>query len=89
MEVSVASFEDIFDRVMEGKGIIAFRDLEALLTRLGFTLARTSGSHRIYRHPKVSRHINIQPIGKDAKPYQIRQLRSIIKEFNLKLEDRP
>jgi hypothetical protein len=37
--------------------------------------------------PDVSRPINIQPGGKDAKPYQIRQLRDIIREFGLKLED--
>jgi hypothetical protein len=33
------------------------------------------------------RPVNIQRAGKDAKPYQIRQIRDIIVEFQLSLED--
>jgi predicted RNA binding protein YcfA (HicA-like mRNA interferase family) len=73
------------DRVMRGRGAIAFRDLERLLIALGFRHDRTSGSHRIYVHPKVTRPLSIQPQGKDAKPYQVRQLRAMIEEFGLKL----
>jgi predicted RNA binding protein YcfA (HicA-like mRNA interferase family) len=54
---------------------------------LGFRLNRVSGSHHIYVHPEVSRPMNVQSVGKDAKPYQIRQLRDIIEEFGLRLED--
>jgi predicted RNA binding protein YcfA (HicA-like mRNA interferase family) len=70
-----------------GAGTVSFRDLQRLLITLGFRLDRISGSHHIYLHPDVSRPINIQPAGKDAKPYQIRQLRDMIREFGLKLED--
>lgn len=77
---------EVFDRVMGGGGAIPFRDLERFLGHLGFKLARVKGSHHIYRHPKVSRHLNIQPVGKDAKRYQINQLRNIIVEFGLSLE---
>jgi predicted RNA binding protein YcfA (HicA-like mRNA interferase family) len=75
----------ILDRVMEGRGSISFRDLERLLLALGFMHDRTSGSHRIYIHPTVTRPLSVQPQGKDAKPYQVRQLRVMIEEFNLKL----
>jgi predicted RNA binding protein YcfA (HicA-like mRNA interferase family) len=75
----------VLDRVMRGRGAIAFRDLERLLIALGFRHDRTSGSHRIYVHPKVTRPLSIQPQGKDAKPYQVRQLRAMIEEFGLKL----
>ena len=74
-----------FDRVMEGQGTIAFRDFERLLIALGFRHDRTSGSHRIYVHPKATRPLSVQPRGKDAKPYQVRQLRAMIEEFGLKL----
>jgi predicted RNA binding protein YcfA (HicA-like mRNA interferase family) len=74
-------------KVMEGRATISFRDLQRLLLALGFRLDRISGSHHVYLHPDVSRPINIQPAGKDAKPYQIRQLRDIVREFGLKLED--
>ena len=74
-----------FDRVMEGRGSVSFRDFERLLVALGFTHERTSGSHRIYVHPRVNRPLSVQPKGKDAKPYQVRQLRTMIEEFDLKL----
>ncbi|HEY7551721.1 MAG TPA: type II toxin-antitoxin system HicA family toxin [Hyphomicrobiaceae bacterium] len=75
----------VLDRVKEGQGTISFRDFERLLLALGFRLDRTSGSHRIYLHPQVSRPFSVQPRGNDAKPYQVRQLREMIEEFNLKL----
>jgi predicted RNA binding protein YcfA (HicA-like mRNA interferase family) len=77
----------IFDAVLQGQGMITFQALQRLLNGLGFRLDRVSGSHRIYVHPDVPRPINIQPVGKDAKPYQVRQLRDMIEEFGLKLED--
>ena len=75
----------VLDRVMEGRGSIPFRDFERLLQALGFRHDRTSGSHRIYVNPKVNRPLSVQPQGKDAKPYQVRQLRAMIEEFKLKL----
>jgi predicted RNA binding protein YcfA (HicA-like mRNA interferase family) len=70
---------------MEGRGSVTFRDLENLRAALGFRHDRTSGSHRIYVHSRVSRPFSVQPRGKDAKPYQLRQLRAMIVEFELKL----
>lgn len=83
----MASDKKIFDAIVGGRGgTIAFRDLEHLLRSLGFRLDRISGSHHIYVHPRVSRPLSIQPIGKDAKRYQIKQLDDMIKEFKLQLE---
>ena len=76
-----------FDAVTQGQGVISFNDLQRLLIKLGFRLHRISGSHHIYVHPAVPRPVNIQSAGKDAKPYQVRQLRDIINEFGLNLED--
>jgi predicted RNA binding protein YcfA (HicA-like mRNA interferase family) len=81
----MAKPDKVLDRVIEGKGVIAFRDFERLLLALGFRHDRTSGSHRIYLHPNVTRPLSVQPRGNDAKPYQVRQLRDIIEEFDLKL----
>jgi predicted RNA binding protein YcfA (HicA-like mRNA interferase family) len=81
----MAKRSKVFDRVMQGQGTIAFRDFERLLAALGFKHERTAGSHRIYIHPKATRPLSIQPRGKDAKPYQVRQLRAMIEEFGLKL----
>jgi predicted RNA binding protein YcfA (HicA-like mRNA interferase family) len=82
----MARLNRVLEQVLEGRGVVAFRDLERLLAALGFRLARISGSHRIYVHPRVPRPFSVQPIGKDAKPYQVRQLRDIIREFELTLE---
>ena len=85
-EVSMVGEEKILERILDGRGAVAFRDLERILRKLGFDLVRTRGSHHIYRHPKVPRHLNIQPIGTEAKPYQIKQLRDMIIEFKLAIE---
>jgi predicted RNA binding protein YcfA (HicA-like mRNA interferase family) len=81
----MANDKKTFDAVMNGRGSIAFRELEHLLGTLGFRLARISGSHRIYVHPRASRPLSVQPSGKDAKRYQIRQLCDIINELSLRL----
>ncbi len=65
---------------------VSFADLARLAEALGFVLARTTGSHRIFRHPVVG-IIPLQP-GRngDAKPYQIRQLIALAEEFKLTIE---
>jgi predicted RNA binding protein YcfA (HicA-like mRNA interferase family) len=75
------------ESVRQGGRNIAFRDLQRLLEKLGFRLTRVSGSHHIYIHPKVPRPMNVQAAGKDAKPYQVRQLRDMIEEFGSRLEE--
>lgn len=82
----MASDKKTLDAVLNGRGTIAFRDLEHLLLALGFTLARTGGSHRIYLHPAVGRPFPVQPDGKDAKRYQIRQLRDMILKYRLMID---
>lgn len=82
----MASDKKTLEAVLSGRGTIPFRDLEHLLRVLGFRNVRTSGSHHIYAHPAVPWLLNIQPIGKDAKRYQIRQLADIIREFGLGLD---
>lgn len=79
--------DPVLTKVLEGKGTVGFRDLQALLKRLGFALVRIKGSHHIYEHPKATRPLNVQPRGSEAKRYQVNQLRDMIKEFEL-LDDR-
>ncbi len=73
------------ETIKHGGANIAFRDFQ--MEELGFRLNRISGSHHIYIHPRVPRPMNIQAAGKDAKPYQVCQLRDIIEEFGLRLEE--
>ncbi|KQT31743.1 hypothetical protein ASG29_07430 [Sphingomonas sp. Leaf412] len=69
------------------RGTLSFRDFERLLTAFGFTHVRTVGSHRQYVHPRVQRPFPVQPDGKDAKRYQVREFLDMIAANRLEMED--
>ena len=61
---------------------ILFADLRAVLDRLGFQ-CRIKGDHFIYTKDGVEEIVNIQPTGNKAKPYQVKQVRSISLKYQL------
>jgi predicted RNA binding protein YcfA (HicA-like mRNA interferase family) len=63
-----------------------FADVCRLVEGFGFSLARVSGSHHIYVHPTVAELVNLQEVGGEAKPYQVRQFLRLIERHNLILE---
>jgi predicted RNA binding protein YcfA (HicA-like mRNA interferase family) len=66
---------------------VAFADLQSLVTGFGFQLRRVSGSHHVYGHPVIPQLVNLQDVGGQAKPYQIRQVLRLVEQYNLELED--
>jgi predicted RNA binding protein YcfA (HicA-like mRNA interferase family) len=62
-----------------------FDDLCALLRELGFE-ERIKGSHHIFRREAIHELINLQSDGKQAKIYQVRQVRDIILRYGLRGE---
>ncbi len=64
-------------------GQLAFREFVALIEAVGFRLARTKGSHRAYVHPDCPKLLVIQPMGKDAKRYQVREFLDMLEEYGL------
>jgi predicted RNA binding protein YcfA (HicA-like mRNA interferase family) len=62
---------------------VAFRDFIALIEAFGFEHARTVGSHRQYVHPLVPRPFPVQPDGKDAKRYQVREFLELVEVYGL------
>ncbi len=76
----------LYQKCLDQRGTLGFRDFEALLSDLGFELVRQSGSHRTYIHPDIERPFPVQVDGKDAKRYQVRQLRDMILRYGLKLQ---
>ncbi len=68
-------------------GALSFRDFERLILAAGFVLMRIRGSHRAYRHPGVDRLLVVQPRGKDAKPYQVRQFLDMLEAYSLAVEE--
>ncbi len=64
---------------------VSFRDFIALIEAFGFEHARTKGSHQSYKHPICPKLMVVQPLGKDAKRYQVRELLDLVREFELHL----
>lgn len=69
------------------RATLPFRDFERLLEAFGFRLDRTKGSHRQYVHPAVPFVLTVQPDGKDAKRYQVRQFLDMVAEFGLSMQE--
>lgn len=66
---------------------VNYRDFVAMVQAFGFRNIRTKGSHATYVHPACAAPLNLQPKGKDAKRYQIRNFLDIVREYGLTLED--
>jgi hypothetical protein len=76
----VSRLEKLLDKLLSGTAdaSFAFGDLRYILLRLGFE-EEITGSHHVYRYRgAVPERLVLQPSGKDAKPYQVRQVRETI-----------
>ncbi len=71
-------------RLLSGSsdGNIHFNEVTSILDRLGFNL-RIKGDHHIYTHENIPEIINIQPNGSMAKPYQVKQIRTILIRYGM------
>lgn len=74
----------LLQRILSGRADanIRFSDLCALLRRLGFD-ERIRGSHHVFTRDGLGEILNLQPIGSDAKVYQVRQVRLLILKHGL------
>ena len=61
---------------------IDFDDLRGLLLSFGFG-ERTKGSHHLFKKPGIEERVNLQRDGRNAKPYQVKQVRAVILKYNL------
>ena len=66
---------------------VDFRDFVAMVEAFGFTNHRTKGSHRTFGHPACPVLLVLQPKGKDAKRYQVREFLDMVEEFGLTMGD--
>ena len=80
----MAKYDKFFSRLLRGTSDanIAFEDLRHLLKRLGFA-ERIRGDHHIFTKEGVEEILNLQPKGSQAKPYQVKQVRSAIVKYRL------
>ena len=80
----MGKFDTLLLQILRGRSDknMLFTDLCWLLERLGFD-ERIKGSHHIFTHDDLEEIINIQPKGKHAKPYQVKQVRQLILKYRL------
>jgi hypothetical protein len=76
--------EKLLNRILQGNfQNIDFADLLKLAERFGFRLVRINGSHHILGHPEIQELLNLQKVGGQAKPYQVRQFLLLVEKHNL------
>ena len=76
--------EALRQKILSGRSDanIGFEELRSWLLRLGFT-EHVRGSHHLFRREGIRELINLQRDGRQAKPYQVRQVRQTILRNNL------
>jgi hypothetical protein len=80
--------EALLRRLLDGSVTnVAFVDAERLLRALGFEELRVKGSHHVYGRPGIAQQLNLQEIGGQAKPYQLRQLMALVRRYHLSIEE--
>lgn len=80
----MAKYDDLLRRILSGgsDANIPFAGLRHLLGRLGFN-ERIRGDHYIFTKDGVAEILNLQPKGRHAKPYQVKQVRGVIVKYRL------
>lgn len=61
---------------------IAFDELCTILKRLGFQV-RVRGDHHIFTKVGIVEIINLQPVEAKVKPYQLKQVRNLLRAYRL------
>jgi len=80
----MGQFEKLLVKILCGTDDkdIDFDELCKVLKTLGFEV-RIKGSHHIFYKEGIEEILNVQPDGAKAKPYQVKQVRSIILKYRL------
>ena len=83
----MSKYKKLFHLILEGRSDanIPFADLCHLLIRMGFE-ERIRGSHHIFRKAGVEEKINLQKDNRNAKIYQVKQIRNIILNYRLEVK---
>jgi hypothetical protein len=84
----MGKYAKLFLQLLSGRSDanIAFDDLRHILLRIGFA-ERIRGDHHIFTKDGVEEILNLQPKGSMAKPYQVKQVRTVLVRYKLGVED--
>lgn len=66
---------------------LRYNEFKALLEAFGFRLASMNRLHNIFVHPQIPDLLNIQNIGGQLKPFQLRQALNLIYKYQLRAQD--
>ncbi len=78
----------LHEQLRSGGRRLTYAEFVRLIEAFGFYHYRTTGSHQIYVRDGIAQKVNIQPKGKDAKDYQVRQFLDIVEQYGLTLDSR-
>jgi predicted RNA binding protein YcfA (HicA-like mRNA interferase family) len=80
----MSKYEKLLFKVLRGTSDanISFNELCGLVKRFGFE-ERSRGSHHVFRKDGIEEKINLQRENDKAKPYQVRQVRTLILKYKL------
>ena len=80
--------EKLFEHILMRRSDagVSFDALCSLLERFGFE-RRIRGDHHIFCKAGIEEILNLQPKGDKAKPYQVKQVRQMILQHQLRLEE--
>jgi hypothetical protein len=83
----VGSRRKLYDKIVSGRSDanIPFEQIRNLLLRLGFE-ERVRGSHHIFTRENIEELIDIQEVSSECKPYQVKQVRTVLTKYNLRKE---
>ena len=82
--LTVSRSGKILEQILRGTSDanISFSSMRRLLAKLGFQ-ERVKGDHHIFARSEVEEILNLQPRGAKCKPYQVKQVRSVILRYKL------
>lgn len=80
-------YEKLLSKILRGTSDanVPFDGLRGLLRHLGFD-ERIRGSHHIFSREGVEEILNLQTKGANAKPYQVKQVRKVILNYQFASE---
>lgn len=83
----MGEYEKLYEHIMlrRSDASVSFNGRCTLLKKLGFE-ERIRADHCIFTMRDIEEILNLQPKGKMAKPYHVKQVRNTILKTNLSLE---
>ena len=79
--------KEIYEKLLRNPKNIRFGFLCRAAERFGFTLKASRGSHHVFTRDGIPEILNLQDVNGKAKPYQVKQLCTIIGKYSLHEEE--